>query len=59
MLNDPFKHFHIYTGIEKAVLVTEVKREVLVTAVKRMDSGAVGLCLNLGFIPWAISPQVT
>ena len=50
MLNDPFKHFHIYTGVEKAVLVT---------AVKRMDSGAVGLCLNLGFIPWAILPQVT
>ena len=50
MLNDPFKQFQIYTGIEKAVLVT---------AVKRMDSGAVGLCLKLGFIPSAVLPQVT
>lgn len=50
MLNDPFKQFHIYTGIEKAVFVT---------AVKRMDSGAVRFCLKLGFIPSAISPQVT
>lgn len=50
MLNDPFKQFQIYTGIEKAVLVT---------AVKTMESGAVRLCLKLGFIAPAVSPQVT